>query len=755
MVPDRTPLNAVKYATKDFQSIFDAVMRRLRDQYGDIYNDYATSAVGIMLMDLFSYATEQLQWYLDRVASDCYLATARTSDAIAMLTKQIGYKMLSAASSSVDLTVTFPNGIPFAGPLPSPFQFGGPSGLIFETAVDYSLDASVVPVTNTITVREGATKTATYTSDGTQNQKFNLSSVTTGLFAAQGSVRVWVDGQEWTEVQFLQFVRSNQFEVGYNDNPPTVLFGDGIAGNIPPAGAEVKIQFVVMSGAAGNVKSNTITTVISSLIIQGQPVTLTCTNPNGSSGGTDPEDVEHARRYAPNYFAARDAVITQRDYEALANTFVSTQYGAIAKAFANVVRSAYSDEILNADIDSVNGIVKDNAAAMASQESAISAAASALASELNEAGATQSAMATIKDSNLTPNVATVQTTAQAAKVSATTIYSDLSTASHVATAEDAQIDLISDPTVKAALQTLSSQMHALITDMQSRAGSLGPQMDTISSAAQVLDTSINGSLVYTWTYADATARVGAGGFTNSDIGKFSLQQDNDSSWMLLSITPTWMQVSNVQSIASGLDDLANELSSMTTQKDTITAAAFVISGAAAKTEAKVISGTAVIQSYISTIFDGDCRANVVQVPILARAGDGSYVAPSSGLIQAVQAFLDSRKEVTQQVQVIDGSFNLVPATIVIEVSILPPNVVTEVIAQIDSVVTGLLTARNFNAPLYLDDVYAVIRAQVAGQVSYFNAQIVGPVEYLDAYGNLAAIGSHKVIVKGSVTINEV
>lgn len=47
---------------------------------------------------------------------------------------------------------------------------------------------------------------------------------------------------------------------------------------------------------------------------------------------------------------------------------------------------------------------------------------------------------------------------------------------------------------------------------------------------------------YNWSYADASARTGASGFTSDDLGKFARQLDNNSLWMLTATTPTWVQV---------------------------------------------------------------------------------------------------------------------------------------------------------------------------------------------------------------------
>src|SRR4051812_16014239 len=48
---------------------------------------------------------------------------------------------------------------------------------------------------------------------------------------------------------------------------------------------------------------------------------------------------------------------------------------------------------------------------------------------------------------------------------------------------------------------------------------------------------------YNWTYADASARAAASGFTVDDVGKMALQSDNHSLWILTDDSPvTWFQL---------------------------------------------------------------------------------------------------------------------------------------------------------------------------------------------------------------------
>lgn len=47
---------------------------------------------------------------------------------------------------------------------------------------------------------------------------------------------------------------------------------------------------------------------------------------------------------------------------------------------------------------------------------------------------------------------------------------------------------------------------------------------------------------YAWAYAGQTEREAASGFVAADVGKFARQLDDDSIWMLVSVTPEWTNV---------------------------------------------------------------------------------------------------------------------------------------------------------------------------------------------------------------------
>jgi hypothetical protein len=64
---------------------------------------------------------------------------------------------------------------------------------------------------------------------------------------------------------------------------------------------------------------------------------------------------------------------------------------------------------------------------------------------------------------------------------------------------------------------------------------------------------------YAFEYADETARLAASGFVAADVGKFAHQQDNNTIWLLVATTPTWVAVSGVG--ATAFTDLTDTPSS--------------------------------------------------------------------------------------------------------------------------------------------------------------------------------------------------
>lgn len=353
-------LNRVRYGGLDFDTHFDDLRARVQVQFAEDFNDFALSSLGIMLLDLVAYGLDSLSFYLDRRASDAYLDTARTRKAVARLSRQLGYKMGAAVSSSVDLDVAISTagGYAFSVPVPKGFQFKGPEDLIFETAELVTFPPGSGPTDiRSIPCYEGETITENFVSTGLANQFFELRRVPTDKFIVQGTVQVIVNGSPWTESDFLSFDLTDQFEVGYNDDPPTVRFGDGTAGNIPAVAAPIVVIYVAARGKAGQVAAGVITETVDPLVVSFTTIPLTITNPEAPEGGDDPESIAKVKVLAGRVFKSRQVAVTRGDYQALSNAYADPLYGRVAAAQAISSRSAEQDIFLQNAIAEIKNLI--------------------------------------------------------------------------------------------------------------------------------------------------------------------------------------------------------------------------------------------------------------------------------------------------------------------------------------------------------------------------------------------------------------
>jgi hypothetical protein len=349
-----------QYSGEDFQTHLDDLRARIQVSYGSVYNDFAASSLGMMLLDSTAFGLDTLSFYLSRRATDSYLSTARTRKSISRLTRQLGYKMGPAVSSTVDLTVAIPV-TGFDVTIPRGFKFLGPNQLVFECAeaVTWRSTETGAARTKNVSCYEGVTTTETFTADsaGAPNQIFQLKRVPSASYIVLGSVLLSVDGAPFYESEFLTFDATNQFEVGYNDDPPTVRFGDGVAGNVPAPGATISVTYVASRGKDGLVTAHTITKAQTPLVVAFQTITMTVDNSLGSVGGDDPETLAHAKIYAPQVYKSRYVAVTRPDYEALAGSFADPLFGRVAAAQAVSSRSAASDAELNTAIENITGAI--------------------------------------------------------------------------------------------------------------------------------------------------------------------------------------------------------------------------------------------------------------------------------------------------------------------------------------------------------------------------------------------------------------
>ncbi len=162
------------------------------------------------------------------------------------------------------------------------------------------------------TVENSTTQSETFAASGQPNQSL-VSGQTPYL---DGSSEVTDGSGNWTEVP--NFLDSGSADKHYtisvdNNDRATLTYGDGINGQLPSG--TITWVYKTGGGAAGNVEAASITKIDATLTdLLSNTVTVTVTNADASSGGTDRETVEHIKALAPQSITAPRTTVAREDY---------------------------------------------------------------------------------------------------------------------------------------------------------------------------------------------------------------------------------------------------------------------------------------------------------------------------------------------------------------------------------------------------------------------------------------------------------
>jgi hypothetical protein len=791
-------LNRVQYVGLDFPTHFDDLRSDLQTKFAADFNDFALSSLAIMLIDLTAYGLDTLSFYLDRRASDSYLETAQTRKAVARLTRQLGYKMGGAISSSTDVQVSITTPVNFQVTIPQGFQFRGPNNLVFE-AGESTVFPALSSASQLIPVYEGETITETFTGDGTANQVFTLRRVPEGKNVVQNSALVLVNGAPFTEAEFLPIGGGQFFEVGYNDDPPTIRFGDGSVSqsDIPLASSTVSVTYIAATGLAGQVAAGTITSTVANLVVNFQSIPLTITNPEAAVGGDNPESLERAKTLAGEVYKSRRVAVTQSDYIALSGSYADPLYGRVAVAQAYSTRSADADLELQQLLQDVRDTISPVKSAVDAQVTAlttqmttattnltaISDANTAIAAETSSAntalGNATTQLETLNNSLVLTASRAVDGAVVVAGIAAATSVNLITTASYTQPSVAANVTVaVSSVTgltigqtvtasvaaVPAGIYTVASVPTALSVELTLTSVPVGgvPVAGTVASGAGITSTPSDAL-----TTATKNSLSGIFAAINSDI---------TSEQTVASTVSTNVGIASDDVTAIGTTTTSGLLNDITVAKAAAQTAVTVASGIIAPALTAAVAPLATtgvatstvnfyladINDHVDSLLSANCSANLITVPILTKDADGFYAAPTLGLRQSLQNYLDARKAVTQTVSVTSGERALVRVILTVQVGVQQGYSENVVRLAVQTALDGLLKNRAFGVSLYRSDITETVLA-VEG-VSYVNPSIDGYLDpdnpsvtlttKIDSYGNLI-IDLSEVVTKFTVTVTTV
>jgi hypothetical protein len=309
---------SIDYTSRDYVAVRDDLIN-LIPSFMPGWISRSPNDFGIVLLELWAYVADQMNYYADRVANEAYLDTAVQRESVIRIARMMGYTPASALAAQA--TLTFTNSTASAVVVPAMAQVstlvdtaGVTSSQIFETDAAVTVPASG---TATASAHQGTTvaNEAVATSTGKVDQVYALFNSN----VINGSIAVTVnDGTPRTWNYVPRLVTAGALDLSYSlivdDQDVTYIqFGDGANGAIPAVGATITATYRIGGGVAGNVGPNAI-----SKIVSGVPAGISVTNPAAASGGVDAETTDSIRKNAQTAASTLQRAVTLEDYAALA-----------------------------------------------------------------------------------------------------------------------------------------------------------------------------------------------------------------------------------------------------------------------------------------------------------------------------------------------------------------------------------------------------------------------------------------------------
>ena len=298
----------------------------LKDSQGQkLITDYSEGNILIIILSLFAAIAEVLHYYVDNMARETFLSTARRYDSVVKHGALVDYHARAAIAATVDVILSRSitgNSIGAKLTIPQGTVFTDSNGNSWLSARD------VIWYSNVTTCKVPLIQHEKYTSSALNNMVIptgdrvilNLGTLPNGKYYEHGSMSLQIGGESWVLVD--TFAKSKptdkHFMVSVDEAlNPYIMFGDGTFGKKPAAGAKItNVVFYLTNGSQGNVKSNTITSIPS--VISSSITDATVSNAYDAAGGSNYENFTMLKEHIPLSVKTLGVAITKEDFESLA-----------------------------------------------------------------------------------------------------------------------------------------------------------------------------------------------------------------------------------------------------------------------------------------------------------------------------------------------------------------------------------------------------------------------------------------------------
>lgn len=369
--PNRpTPVN-LNYTNQDFWSMKTRLVSFIQQNFGDRFNDFVESSIAMMLIENWAYIADTLSFKIDQIANEIFIDTVTELDNAFRLANLVGFNPQPPVASSCLWTARINSIQTIDVTLPTPYDIRLTNG---DTPINYEIFAAdnynrplfdepiVIAagklLNSNLVGLEGQTITDSFLGTGLINQSFTL----TNSPVLDGSVRVYIAGEKWNQVEyFTDSQPRKEYRLVYNsDYSASVVFGNNRAGLLPSLNTQISVVYRVGGGTIGDIVSNAVS-VDALFQVPNQPfsVVVNLTNYTRGQFGYSGDNTEDIRRKLPVYLKSQNRAVSGEDYKTLSNLFTTAYNGTMGKAAIALRHSGCSANIIDIYVltrDGVDGL---------------------------------------------------------------------------------------------------------------------------------------------------------------------------------------------------------------------------------------------------------------------------------------------------------------------------------------------------------------------------------------------------------------
>ena len=361
----------------EFQSIKQGFIEYMRQQ--DHFKDFDFEGSNVnLLFDILAYNTYTGSFYNNMALSESFLDSAQRWDSVASHAKSLNYLPRSFHSSEarVDFSITmsdtdstrFPNSIEL------PLHSGFKTKIGSKNYGFYTTDTHLLPITNRsledgthiitygktdVPISEGIIVNEYFVVDANVYQKFTLSNYDVDTDTLIVKVRESRNSENYdvyqktnslfehksdSPIYFLEPARGQKYELS---------FGNGVVGKLPVQGNIVEVTYLKSSGDIANGARQF---TYSGENVNGFVGTVSVNTRSVSQGGSDHENIDSIKFFAPKSRQLQERAVTDDDTETLMlQTFPEIE--AISSFSGGELNPPeYGKRIISIDLKNADGI---------------------------------------------------------------------------------------------------------------------------------------------------------------------------------------------------------------------------------------------------------------------------------------------------------------------------------------------------------------------------------------------------------------